>query len=203
MARKFALFPSLVSVNAFAAASWDLLRTWRPNLTDPEAQTYVGGGQHAPKALSVATGIRLARKHPSQNVWAFMVDDSETVTDVVGLVQWFEDHSAVRAQLLSGPTITTTFPDGATAERTNHLWTGDAPSTAQRYLAMRRIVLPDAWNVATAYTPGDTCWRTLAGGAVVGFRCLIANTGSAPTMANANWDAYLGPLPASWTPVLT
>jgi hypothetical protein len=182
--------------------AWDLFRTARPRVATPAAQAWTGSGSHIDKALTVATRVATPRQHPTVLTrYAVIVDKAHEDADITGLVQWFVDRPAALALLDDGDTITTTFPDGTTATRPNHFWAGSAGATVTRWNRLRRIVLPDAWSNATAYAVGDTCWRSISG-TPVGFRAINANTNSQPTLANGNWDAYLGPLPASWTPVL-
>ena len=189
---------TLTQCTNLAKDVWDLARTGRSRLTDPTAQRSGTGG--APRVVCVATALVSLRQHPTVLTRYAVCVDKQGDADATSVVQFYEDRPAVRALLDDGPQITTTFPDGVTATRDNHFWSVDAATTAARYLRLRRIVLPDAWSAAIVYAIGDTCWR-LTGGIAVGFRCLVAHTGSAPTLANANWSAYLGPLPAGWDPV--
>jgi hypothetical protein len=191
---------TLTQCTNLADDAWDLARTARPRLTDAAAQRSGSGG--APPLVCVATRLAHIQQHPTNAaLYAVRVNKDHVDADITSIVQWFVDRPAVLALLDDGPTITTTFPDGATATRTNHFWAGTAAATVTRWNRLRRIVLPDAWNSATAYAVGDTCWR-LTNGTPYGFRCLVAHTNSTPTLTgNANWSPYLGPLPASWDPV--
>jgi hypothetical protein len=178
--------------------AWDLLRTARPRLTDPSAQRAADGGP--PKVVCVATSIAVPEQHPTVLTrYAVLVNRSLDDADIRAAVKWWADRPAALALLLAGPTITLTFPDGTTATRPNHFWQGTQAATQTKWLRLLRIVLPDPWSNVTAYAVGDTCWRAIGAQNVpIGFRCLVAHTGSAPTMANANWSAYLGPKPAGW-----
>jgi hypothetical protein len=204
MARDTYAIGTFAQVDNLREDAWDLLRTARPRLTDPTAQRSGTGG--TPRLIVIATAIVALCQHPTQPTrYAALVDDAHEDADIRAVVQWFDDPAfpGRKTALLSGPTITLTFPDGRTETRTNHFWRIDAATTLARYNRLRRIVLPDAWSNVTAYAVGDTCWRAIgAQSTPVGFRCLVANTGSAPTIANASWSAYLGPLPAGWDPAL-
>jgi hypothetical protein len=193
---------TLANITTLANSGWDLIRTVKPRIANADAQVYLGSGPHCPKPLSVAVRLGLVRKHPTQNLWALLVDKPGDA-DLTGVLTELEARPAVRSLLDNGGTMVLpdgqTWPDGSTEPRPNYFDAGSPAATQARYLAMRRLVLPTAWSNVTAYAVGDTCWRSL-NGTPVGFRCLVANTNSQPTLANGNWSAYLGPLPASWTP---
>jgi hypothetical protein len=191
-------------ITTHKASLWDLLRTLKPRISDENAQSHVGGGSHVPKPQSVANGLG-HREHPTQNLWALLVDKPGDA-DGMGLLTEVESRPGLRSLLDNGGTMVLpagqTWPDGSTAPRPNHFFKVDTATTQARYLALLRFVLPNLWSNVKAYVVGDTCRRTLVSGIEVGFRCVVANTNSAPTMNNGNWQVYLGPLPASWNPVL-
>jgi hypothetical protein len=199
MPNRFSIFVVKAVGENVALDAWDLLRTQRTRVADAAAQVWVGNGPHVPKDLSVATRYGLLLEHPNGTRWALLVDKGNEDADLIAAVTWWDARPVWRTRLLAGPTITPpagqTWPDGGTDTRANRLWRNDAATTLLRWERLIKYVKPPAWSAATAYVQGDTVMQN-----GIGWRCLIANTNSAPIVGNANWSPFLGLLPSGWGP---
>jgi hypothetical protein len=210
MSDTYAIFVVEAVADLVNEDGFDLLRTGRPRLTDAAAQVWVPNADpskagYVEKARSVATKYAEVLEHPALPRWAIRTNKEHDDADLLVAVIWWEARPAWRTRLLAGPNITPpvgqAWPDGGTDTRPNRLWRVDAATTTERYERLVKNVRPPVWSAVTTYAQGDTV-RTGTGPGLRGWRCQISNTNSEPIVGNANWSPFLGPLPASWSPVL-
>jgi hypothetical protein len=154
---RFATFTTLNAAIAFCASAWDLVRTLRPRIADPDAQVWIGEGLHVAKALSVAVRIAIPRQHPTDALWAVCVDKPGHDADIDSAKQFLVDRPGLLSLFDDGPQLTlpdgVAWPDGTTAPRPNYFYVTSQAATQTRWVVFR--------NKVDAAVELDATWRTV------------------------------------------